>query len=129
MRAKGTWVLLFFLASTLLVALALSYAMRDIFSWLQLNNMAIIGDQLRLSGLIAIATAIFLGLFFGVFYKKSRNYVEQCLVEYNKVAFPRWPETKGATFTVVIVSFVASIILGVFDMIFSWLTSHNLFIL
>ena len=128
MRAKGTWVLLFFFASTLLVAVALNYAMRDVFSWLQLNNTAIIGDQVRLSTALALALAVILGVFFGVFYKKSRHYVEQCIVEFNKVAFPRWSETKSATFTVVVVSFVASIILGVFDAVFSWLTDNNLFI-
>ena len=48
--------------------------------------------------------------------------------QFNKVAFPQWSETKTATFTVVLVSVVASAILGVFDAVFSWWTSHNLFI-
>ncbi len=128
MRAKGTWVFLFFAASSLLVAVALNYAFRDIFSWLQINNSAILGDSFRLSTLLSAALALLLGLFFGLFFNKSRRYVEECVIEYNKVAFPAWAETKTATFTVVVVSFIASIILGVFDTVFSWWTNNNLFI-
>ena len=128
MRAKGTWVLLFFLLSSLIVAVAFNYAARDIFSWLQIDNKALLGDSFRLSTLIAGGLALVLGVFFGVFYSKSRNYIEQCVVEFNRVAWSEWRETKVATFTVVMVSLIASVILGVFDSFFSWWTSHNLFI-
>ncbi len=128
MRAKGTWVLLFFLLSSLIVAVAFNYAVRDIFSWLQIDNGAILGDSFRLSTLIAGSLALVLGVFFGVFYSKSRNYVEQCVVEFNKVAWSEWKETKMGTFTVVMVSLIAAVILGAFDSLFSWWTSHNLFI-
>jgi len=128
MRARGTWVLLFFIVSAVVVATALNFAFRDIFNWLQINNVAVLGDGFRLSTLLAVSIALVLALFFGVFYKNSRRYIEQCVVEFNKVAFPEWKETKMATFTVVVVSLVASVILGVFDAVFSWWTSHNLFI-
>lgn len=128
MRARGTWVVLFFVASSLLVAMVLNFALRDLFFRLQINNFAVLGDGFRLSTLIASAVALVLGLFFGVFYKKSRTYVEECVAEFDKVAWPDWKETKGATFTVVVVSIIASAILGVFDAVFSWWTSHNLFL-
>lgn len=128
MRAKGTWVFIFFLFCSLVVAVALNYAARDVFSWLQINNAAILGDSFRLSTLIAGSIALVLGVFFGVFYPKSRHYVEQCVIEFNKVAWPEWKETKLATFTVVVVSLIASVILGVFDSFFSWWTNNNLFI-
>ncbi len=128
MRAKGTWVLLFFLLCSLIVGVAFNYAARDLFSWLQIDNVAILGDGFRLSTLVAAALALVLGVFFGVFYSPSRNYVEQCVVEFNKVAWPEWKETKMGTFTVVMVSLVAAVILGAFDSVFSWWTSHNLFI-
>lgn len=128
MRARGTWVVLFFVASSLLVATVLNFALRDLFFRLQINNFAILGDSFRLSTLVGAAIALVLGLFFGVFYKKSRNYVEECVAEFDKVAWPDWKETKVATFTVVVVSIIASAILGVFDAVFSWWTSHNLFL-
>lgn len=125
MRAKGTWVFLFFLASAAVVATALNFAFRDLFSWFAIDNVAILGDSFRLSTLLSISIALVLALFFGVFFKKSRTYIEQCVVEFNKVAFPEWKETKGATFTVVFVSIIASVILGVFDAVFSWFTRNN----
>lgn len=128
MRARGTWVALFFLASSLVVAAVLHFALRDIFFRFQINNFAVLGDSFRLSTMIAAAIALVLGLYFGVFYKKSREYVEQCVVEFDKVAWPEWKETKVATFTVIVVSVIASAILGVFDAVFSWWTSNNLFL-
>jgi preprotein translocase subunit SecE len=128
MRARGTWMLLFFVVSAMVVAAALNYAFRDLFTWLQINNTPVLGESFRLSTLLAGSIALIMAVFFGVFYKKSRQYIDQCLIEFSKVAFPEWKETKMATFTVVIVSLIASVILGIFDMTFSWLTSHNLFI-
>jgi preprotein translocase SecE subunit len=128
MRAKGTWVLLFFVISSAIVAAALNFGLRDIFSWLQINNATIIGENLRLSLVIGVAIAAVLGIFFGIFFTPSRRYVDQCVVEFEKVAWPEWKETKKATFTVVIVSLIASVILGVFDSVFQWWTSNNLFI-
>jgi preprotein translocase SecE subunit len=128
MRAKSTWVLLFFVVSSAIVAATLNFGLRDLFAWLHINNAAIIGDTIRLSLVIALAVATLLGVFFGVFFKPSRRYIEQVVVEFDKVAWPEWRETKIATFTVVVVSLLASVILGVFDSVFSWWTSHNLFL-
>jgi preprotein translocase SecE subunit len=128
MRAKGTWVLLFFIASAVVVATALSYGFRDLFSWLQIDNFAIMGDAFRVSTLLSVSITFVLVVFFGIFFKASRHYIDQCVIEFNKVAFPEWKETKVATFTVVLVSVVASMVLGIFDAVFSWWTNNNLFI-
>lgn len=127
-KAKGTIVFMCFFVAAIIVGTVLSYAFRDLFSWLQINNAAIVGDALRLNTLVGGGSALVLAIFFGIFYQPSRQYVEQCVVEFNKVAFPEWRETKMATFTVVIVSLLASVILGLFDLVFSWWTSNNLFI-
>ena len=119
---------MFFVASTAVVAMALSYAIRDLLVLMQVNNSAILGESFRLNSLLAVSIAIVLGIFFGVFYQPSRRYIQQCVTEFFKVAFPEWKETKMATFTVVLVSVVASLILGVFDGVFSWWTNNNLFI-
>lgn len=128
MRAKGSIVFMFYLISALIVAAMFSYAFRDLFSLLRVDNVAILGDSFRLNTLVAGSLSLVLAIFFGIFYRPSRQYIDQCVVEFNKVAFPEWKETKMATFTVVLVSIVASVILGVFDMVFSWWTSNNLFI-
>jgi len=126
-KSLGARVFVFFMFATSMFALAFSFAARDIFSFLQVNNIEVLGDSFRLSSLVGVSFAILLGLFFGIFYPKSRHYVEQCVAEFDKVAWPSLPETKKATLTVVMVSFIASCILGVFDTAFSWLTNHNLF--
>jgi preprotein translocase subunit SecE len=128
MRAKGTVVFLFFLVSAVIVATVFNLALRDILTWLHVNNGPLLGESFRLSSLLGGALALVLALFFGVFYKPSRQYIDQCIAEFDKVAFPEWKETKVATFTVVLVSVVASIILGLFDLVFSWWTSNDLFI-
>lgn len=128
MQAKTTWLLLFFVASAIICALVLNVALIDVFNWLQFENSRVLGDSLKLSGLIGIGVSIVLALFFGVFYGKSRTYIEQVIVEFNKVAFPEWLETRNATFVVVLVSVVASVILGLFDITFGWLSKNNFFI-
>ncbi len=129
MRAKGTWILMFFIASALAVAAVLNHAFRDFFIWFQVNNFAILGEGFRLSTLLAASISIVLAVFFGLFYPNSRRYIDQCVVEFGKVAFPEWKDTKVATFTVVMVSLIASVILGVFDMVFAWWSNHNFFFL
>ena len=75
MRAKGTWVLLFFIVSSAIVAAALNFGLRDIFSWLQINNVAIVGENLRLSLVIAVGVAVILGrIFWYVFYSLAPLY-------------------------------------------------------
>src|SRR5258708_59177 len=125
MRARGTWVLMFFIASAIAVAAILNHAFRDIFVWFQINNFAVMAEGFRLSSLLAGSISIVLALFFGLFYPKSRRYVEQVALEFGKVAFPEWKDTKMATFTVVMVSLIASVILGVFDMVFAGWSNHN----
>ncbi len=87
MRAKGTWVLMFFILGTLAVAAVLSHAFSDIFNWLHVSNSSIVGDALHLSAALGGGIAIVLGLFFGLFYTKSRRYVEQVVVELAKLLF------------------------------------------
>lgn len=128
MRARGTWVLMFFLFGAVIVAFALNHAFRDLFLWLQVSNTPVLGESFRLSSLIAVSVSVLLAVFFGFFYKPSRQYIDQCFVEFSKVNFPEWKETKNATFTVVLVSLVASAILGFFDAVFAWWTNNNLFI-
>lgn len=128
MRARGTVLFLFFLASAVVAAMIFNLAVRDIFTLMHINNTAILGESFRTSTLIGATLSLILTLFLGVFYKPSRQFVEQCIVEFDKVAFPEWKDTKLATFTVVFVSVLASLILGVFDLVFSWWTSNNLFI-
>ena len=73
MRAKGTWVFLFFVIGAAILAVVLNHALRDIFSWWQINNIAILGESFRLSTLLAGSVALVLALFFGVFYGRSRE--------------------------------------------------------
>ena len=128
MKSLSVWVLIFFLFASAMCSLAFSFATRDIFAFFHISNAEVFGGALRLSSLIGSAIGIILGVFFGIFYSPSRKYVEQCVAEFDKVAWPSRPETKKATLTVIAVSFLASCILGVFDTLFSWISANNLFL-
>lgn len=128
MKSLSVWVLVFFLFATAMCSLAFSFAARDIFAFFHINNVEVLGGSFRLSSLVGCAIGAILGIFLGMFYSPSRSYVEQCVAEFDKVAWPSKAETKKATLTVIGVSFLASCILGLFDTLFSWLSVNNLFL-
>ena len=127
MRAV-TWVGLFFLCATVLCAFVLNLALTDLLAVVRVNNSPILGEQFTLSTLLAVALAGGAGAYLAFVDKRSRRFVEESIVELDKVNWPSAEETKASTIVVIITSFLAAAILGVFDSVFSWLTNHNLFL-
>ena len=128
MRSKGTWVALFYVVATLLVMLVFNLALSEAFAYFRKEDVAILGPKFTMCTLIALILAGSVAIYTGFINKKARDFIEQCVIELDKVAWPSWRETRVATYTVIVTSLVASFILGLFDTVFGWLTNHNLFL-
>lgn len=128
MRAKATWVALFFISSAFLCAYVFNLAFTDLFRILRVENQPLLGERFTVASLVGVVLAGSIAFYCGVLNRRTRELVEQCIVELEKVAWPSWAQTKVATITVIATSFVGAMILGVFDTLFAWLTAQNLFL-
>lgn len=128
MRSFGTWVFIFYVAATLLVGVVLTLATREIFGFARVYDVPLLGPSFGLSNLVGLSLAVLIAIYTAFLNKKARDFIEQCMIELDKVAWPSWSETKTATYTVVLVSLVAAVILGFFDSIFGWLSNHDFFL-
>lgn len=128
MRSKGTWVFIFYVAATALVATVLTLATREVFGFARVHDAPLLGPSFGLSNLIGLGLAVLIALYTAFLNRRARDFIEQCIVELDKVAWPSWSETKTATYTVVAVSLIAAVILGFFDSIFGWLSNHDFFL-
>lgn len=128
MKNTGTWVALFFVTATLLVGYVLHLAFADIFVYFRIPNAPVLGPRFPTSALAGMGLAVLIAVYAAFLNKRSRSYVEEFVTEFDKVAWPSWNETKTATITVIVTSILAAVVLGAFDLSFSWLTTHNLFL-
>ena len=127
MRTRSTLIGVFYIGSALVLAWLLTTATAATFGALRINDAALVGDQLtasRLTGIVlaaAIAVTCYL-------WSKPRTFVGHVAEELDKVNWPSWPETKVNTLVVIATSVIAALVLGVFDITFSflstWLATH-----
>jgi preprotein translocase subunit SecE len=124
MRSKSTIVGIIYVVGFFIAAYVLTRAFTSLFGVLEISNRAILGDNFTLATLAGVlfGGALLGGLYMG---QRSKTFVGDALDEVSKVAWPEWAETKMNTFVVIIFSFVAAAILGVFDAVFAWLTSQS----
>ncbi len=95
------------------VELVLAYA--------RVNDFAVIGDW-SLSfvlglGLAAIAAIVVWRI------PRTQTVSLEVALELQRVTWPSLRETRAATYAVIVASAVAAVILGVFDMVWSWLSA------
>lgn len=142
MRNKGTWVVIFFIAATLLVGYVFSLAFAEIFAakWvlsipftdISFEKTVVADPRLfgpfHLSSLCGFGLAFLVGIYTGVLNRKTRGYISEVVTEIDKVAWPTLNETWRATFVVIVTSCIAAAILGLFDKVFGELLHHNLFL-
>jgi preprotein translocase subunit SecE len=85
-------------------------------------NQPLLGVGFRLSDLLGLVTAIALTI---VLKRNERvsTYALEVGNELSKVTWPTWKETKMATFIVIIITIIISLILGVFDWVWAALSS------
>ena len=127
MRSKGTWVFVFYVAATAIVATVLTLATREIFGLVRVHDVSLLGPSFLLSNLVGLGLALLIALYTAFVDKRGRDFIEECIVELDKVAWPSGHETKVATYTVVVVSLIAAMILGFFDSIFGWFSNNDFF--
>lgn len=128
MRSKGTWVLLFYVLATLLLGLVFTYATQEVLEWFRVYDIPILGQNFLLSQLIGGGIAVLIAIYAAFLNQRSRDFVEQCIEELGKVAFPSGAETRKSTYTVIAVCLVAAVILGFFDTFFGWLSNNDFFL-
>lgn len=127
MGSRNTFVALFFVATALLLTLVLDNALQGIMALSDVPNPALLGDRFTLSTLIGLALSVGAALWCWV-NPKTKNFISESVDELGKVSWPDWAETRMNTVVVIVFSFIAAAILGVFDSVFSWLTNNQLFL-
>ena len=95
------------------IELALSYG--------RVNDFAVIGDW-SLSTVLGFGLAAIIAVVIWRIPRTQTVSLEVAL-ELQRVTWPSLRETRAATVAVIVASAVAAVILGVFDMVWSWLSS------
>ena len=122
MRQKSTFVALFFLLVGLVLAYVVHLSATSIFTLARINNAPLLGDNFPLSALVGVV--IGLGAAAVTFnMQRTNTLASEVIEELYKVAWPTSQETRMNTAVVIITSVVASLILGVFDITFSQLST------
>ena len=95
------------------VALVLAYA--------RVNDFAVVGDY-SLSTLIGFAVAAVAAV---VVWRipKTQSVSLEIALELRRVTWPSLRETRAATIAVIVASTIAAVVLGLFDMVWSWLST------
>jgi preprotein translocase subunit SecE len=96
-----------------IVALVLSYA--------RVNDFAVFGDW-NLSTIVGFAIAAVAAIVIWRIPRTQTVSLEVAL-ELRRVTWPSMRETRAATVAVIVASAIAAVILGVFDMVWSWLSA------
>lgn len=118
----GRYVLWGYIAIGLLVWLVLYKSLSglwDVFKW---NDYQLAGESIKMTTLIAFGFATLLVLFL---WRNSRinNTAIEIAAELKKVTWPSKKETYSSTVVVIITTIIISAILGLFDLIWSFVTS------
>ncbi len=122
MRQKTTFVALFFLCAGVVAAYVFHRTAEAIFGLARINNTPVLGDNFPLSALVGAVLG--LGVAAALFnVPRTHTLAGEVVDELNKVAWPTAEETRVNTLVVIVTSVVASLILGVFDITFSQLST------
>jgi preprotein translocase subunit SecE len=86
-----------------------------------LPNYAIVGDQITLTTVIALALSA--GISYWAYQREDyRTYIAEVVIELQKVTWPTWDETKRATIVVIAFSIALSAFLFVSDRVWKYAT-------
>jgi preprotein translocase subunit SecE len=125
--SRYTFVALFLIASAILTTLVLDRSFAGLLAVADVANTNILGERFTLSTLIGLALSV-AGAGYAWTNKRTKEFCAECIDELGKVSWPEASETKMNTIVVIVFSFIAAGILGVFDSVFGWLTRNNLFL-
>jgi preprotein translocase subunit SecE len=93
-----------------------------VFAYVRVNDFGIFGDW-SLSTVLGFALAAIAALVVWRIPKTQTVSLEVAL-ELRRVTWPSLRETRAATVAVIVASAVSAVILGLFDFVWSWLSSH-----
>ncbi len=109
-----------------LAALALGIFLEKVFAlvfaYVRVNDFAIWGDW-SLSTVLGFALAA-VAAFVVWRIPKTQTVSLEVALELRRVTWPSIRETRAATLAVIVASAVSAVILGLFDFVWSWLSSH-----
>lgn len=125
--SRYTFVALFYIASAVILTLVFDKAFAGILAVSNVANTDILGERFTLSTLIALVLSAG-SAGYAWMNKRAKEFCAESVDELGKVSWPEASETKMNTVVVIVFSFIAAGILGVFDSVFGWLTRNNLFL-
>jgi len=114
-------VAIFYVLAALALGMFLEKVLEISFAAAGVNDAALLGDW-TLSTVVGFALAVVAAVVVWRIPKTQRVSLEIAL-ELRRVTWPSLRETRAATIAVIVASFVAAIILGVFDLAWSWLSA------
>jgi len=115
-------VVVFYALAALAVGVFLEKILALVFTYTRWNDPAVFGEDWTLTTVLGFAIAIVAAV---VAWRASRTQTDSLEIagELKKVTWPSLRETRAATVAVVIATFVAAVILGVFDYVWAKLSS------
>jgi preprotein translocase subunit SecE len=115
-------VAIFYVFAAVVLGIFLEKVLGILFSYARWNDVAVLGEDWTLTTVLGYAVAVVVA-FVAWRSQATRGYAMQVAQELERVTWPSWRETRASTVAVVAFTFVASVLLGVFDLLWSRLTS------
>ena len=114
-------VAIFYVVAAIVLGMFLEKVLELLFAGIGVNDFSILG-MANLSSALGFGLAILVA---AVVWRvpKTQHVSLEIALELRRVTWPSLRETRAATIAVIIASFVAAAILGVFDLAWSWLSS------
>jgi preprotein translocase subunit SecE len=110
-----------YVVAALALGVFLEKVIELVLSYARVNDFAVLGDWSLSTILgfgIAAATAVVIWRI-----PRTQTVSLEVALELQRVTWPSLRETRAATWAVIVASVVSAVILGVFDMVWSWLSA------
>lgn len=114
-------VAIFYVLAAVALGIFLEKVLGAVFAATRVNDAQLFSDW-SLSTVLGFAVAAVAAIVVWRIPKTQQVSLEVAL-ELRRVTWPTFRETRAATIAVIVASAVAAVILGVFDMVWSWLSS------
>jgi preprotein translocase subunit SecE len=110
-----------YVVAALALGVFLEKVIELVLSYARVNDFAVLGDWSLSTVLgfgVAAATAVVIWRI-----PRTQTVSLEVALELQRVTWPSLRETRAATWAVIVASVVSAVILGVFDMVWSWLSA------
>ncbi len=114
-------VAIFYVVAAVAVGLFLEKVLELSFGAFGINDFTVVGDW-TVSTVLGFALAVVAAVVIWRIPKTQKVSLEIAL-ELRRVTWPSMRETRASTIAVIIASFVSAVILGVFDLVWNWISS------